>query len=199
MLAFDLNQMVERINIIMMLLLTSVALSQVSVTAHKRVPYSTHVEHYMSVGCALARNHTLTSTCGFPRFDGPFVAPTNTIVLSQFVLLTAAFDGSFGLTTMCWPGTCLRSLFLLTLATTEVAIVANVDAADELRFQSLEWWFYGGIGLLWLLRHLLLFCCGDTALFRSASSLYLREFCNRKCRICPMIPAFLVYTGTKES
>ena len=46
--------------------------------------------------------------------------------------------------------------------------MANVDAADEVRFQSLEWWFYGGIGLLWLLGHLLLFCCGDTALFRSS-------------------------------
>jgi hypothetical protein len=52
-LAFEQHEMEQRLNIVMMLLLTSVALSQVSVSTHEKVPYSTYLEIYMGSGIML--------------------------------------------------------------------------------------------------------------------------------------------------
>ena len=48
---FDIDSLSERLSIIIMLLFSSIALTQIAVTSHKQVPYSTIVERYMSLGC----------------------------------------------------------------------------------------------------------------------------------------------------
>ena len=52
-LGFEIEDVEQRLNILMMLLLTSVALSQVSVGTHQKVPYSTTLETYMGVGIVM--------------------------------------------------------------------------------------------------------------------------------------------------
>jgi hypothetical protein len=48
---FHIDELSNRLSVIMMLLFSSVALSQIAVTSHKPVPYSTVVERYMTCGC----------------------------------------------------------------------------------------------------------------------------------------------------
>ena len=48
---FEIDALSDRLSIIIMLLFSSIALTQIAVTSHKKVPYSTIVERYMSFGC----------------------------------------------------------------------------------------------------------------------------------------------------
>ena len=47
---FDLYELSDRLSIIMMLLLSSVALAQIAMSSHRAVPYATKIERYSSLG-----------------------------------------------------------------------------------------------------------------------------------------------------
>ena len=48
--AFEMDELSDRLSMIMMLLLSSVALAQMAMTSHRAVPYATKIERYSSLG-----------------------------------------------------------------------------------------------------------------------------------------------------
>lgn len=47
---FEMDELSNRLGIIMMLLFSSVALSQIAIKSHRVVPYATKIERYTSLG-----------------------------------------------------------------------------------------------------------------------------------------------------